>query len=142
MEIIQTTLAEVFENYPACKNLSYGISGGMSMLYTRVTGRKLKATQAFVAIEDGSPIGWAWAIPTKVYGKRSFVSFSYVESARRGEGFGLSLYRAVRKFATSKHRSIFLDHQASAIKIKNKCNTWGQAQVMKSLYDKPQRRIW
>jgi len=142
MEIIQLTLPEALKAYPKCRELRHGPGGGMSMLHNRAPARTVKHTQAFVALRGGIPIGWAWAIPTKVFEKRALVSFSFVDRSCRREGVGYSLYCAVRKFATSRHRSLFLDHGAYAINTKNKCDSRKDTDVMRCIYDAWPQRSW
>ena len=145
--IVRLPLLEALEAYPECRALSYGDGGGMSVLFARCSDRTVKSIQAFIALDNGHPIGWAWAISTKVRGRQSFISFSFVERMQRGNGVGFSLYNSVRKFATSRHRSLFLDYQAQAIKTKNKINTWDSS-VMSNLMtgitpgEWAERRAW
>jgi len=94
----------------------------MGSVFRCAPERTFRQIQAFVGLRDNVPVGWGWAIPTKLNGKRTFISFYFVDRNLRGEKIGYDLYRSIRKFVTSKHRRLLLDYQARAIKAK-KCNT-------------------
>ena len=130
MNIIQLPLVECLNVFPECKSLSHGQYGGMGTLFEHASLRTLHHIQTFVALVDEKPVRWAWAIPGKIDGKQSFISFFFVNKADRKNKVGFALYKSVRKFATSKHRSLWIDSQAKAIKTKNKTCLWASSSTL------------